>query len=501
MGVRDMVSLAILVLADWPWSSDVRVDDAQSSLTETAFAPCYAGWMDSRIGTSRFGFSASTDGGQSWGPNQLHHYPDRSHDADPVVGVDAYGDVHEIFVNYDLTWNATVVHRMSTDGGNTWLNFNIVSQNGGVDIADKPWLAFSLSTDTLYSCYALIHGYYEYSQGIYACRSTDRGQNWTDQKVSTFGMSCCRPFVCTDKGGNVFLMWMEYFTGAFFMSYSTDGSETWSDPAWATGVIMHVDHRANAIPWIVGDAPGTVYLVWPDEIFSSNYLYDVLFTATTDYGITWSTPVPVNTTTGRDHKACLPSLVLTPQGYLVLIWAQYKGSVARSERWSMEYAYSVDGGATWHITSGATGRISDEDFPLGPGYSGMEMGDYLTAYADSAYIYALWADDRDGIYRVYFSRALIDDLVSQDTREDASERNWSVIQKPGALILQLGTKANVSVRLYDISGREVSELFQGDWEQGQHEVGLPETLGTGTYLAVVRVDGEARTFRFTVPAR
>lgn len=97
----------------------------------------------------------------------------------------------------------------------------------------------------------------------------------------------------------------------------------------------------------------------------------------------------INTLIGYGHKCFVPILALTPYGDLVAVWCQRNPS----GNYSVVYAYSQDEGTTWEVTPSATGRVSDTEFPV-PFVGDMQMGDYMTAYADSQYVYTLWADDR-----------------------------------------------------------------------------------------------------------
>ncbi len=481
---------AFLLIADWPWSTDVRVDDATTGApNETAFTTFGAGWNDDRGSYYRYGFSSSDDSGETWGPDQLHHYNGagaRDYDCDPVIGVDAYGNLHEIILNYDYSYNGLCVHRVSTDNGNTWSDFHIVSQNNGSGLPDKPWMTFSPSTDTLYAVHVLFYGS---DDGTYACRSTNGGTTWTAQKVSTSGTSS-RPFICTDQAGNVFVIWLEWYSQKLYLSYSTDGGSTYTSPSFVHDVVMNPDHRPSQVPWMMGGPPGTLYLTWPDEMYSSQYQYDVVFTKSTDYGATWTTPVAVNTETGRGHKAFLPSIAVTPGGDLIMVWAQYQGG-----NWSLEYAYSVDGGDNWNITTNATGRVSDVDFSIG---DGMEMGDYLTAYADSHYVYALWSDARDGRSKIYFSKASLEELIPTSARERANQRAMGVSQTRTSAQIDLTEGAMVEARLYDATGRMVRNLFKGELSSGTHEIGLPDDLAPGIYMMKLRVDSRSTSLKFLV---
>ncbi|MEO0146063.1 MAG: exo-alpha-sialidase [candidate division WOR-3 bacterium] len=487
-----MVSLALLLFGDWPWSTDIRVDDAtgSSSQNETTFSPFGGGWNDIRTGGWRYGFSGSTDQGETWSANQQHHYTSGvAHDGDPVIGTDRYGRLHEIIMNFDYNYTGHIVHRSSTDMGASWSPFHMVSDGSPAGLKDKPWFTFSVSTDTLYAVYNLIDAYPE---GINVSRSTDNGVNWTRQHVSG-STYASMPFVAVDQASNVYVIWLDYYQERYYMAVSTNGGVSYSSPKPGPDCYFNYDnYRAYPVPWIMAGPPGHVYFVWLDERYSTTYEWDVAFSRSTDYGNTWSTPIAINTQLGYGHKCLVPSLALTPQGDLVAVWAQRLSS----GNFMLAYAYSQDEGATWHITPSATGRVSDTDFPVSFS-QGMQMGDYMTVYADAQYVYALWADDRTtGDYKIYFSKAKITDLIPTSVREEAARRGMGIRQTAGGFLLNLEGRSDVSVEIYDPAGRLVSEVFKGALEPGEHSFTWP-SLNQGVYLATIQIGARRTSLKFT----
>jgi hypothetical protein len=59
---------------------------------------------------------------------------------------------------------------------------------------------------------------------------------------------------------------------------------------------------------------------------------------------------------------------------------------------------------------------------------------------------------------------------------------------------ELPRPSEVSLRLYDVTGREVAVLAQGMRDAGRHEVGVPTArLASGAYYCVLRAAGQVRT--------
>ena len=233
---------------------------------------------------------------------------------------------------------------------------------------------------------------------------------------------------------------------------------------------------------LAGGPPGHVYAVYMSEKYSSAYQWDILFTKSTDYGQTWSTPVAVNTAVGLPHKAKLPTVTVDPYGNIWVIWAQY--NAYGDGQWSVMWAYSDDEGQTW-TTLSYSGRVSDVNFPDGGG-GGMYMGDYMTAVSDSDVVAVLWADDRDGDYKVYFSKLdLRNFLVNEGKGQGIEWARWT----PKGLLLNLPEGSRVSVRLYSVDGRLVGKVSKS-LGPGKHILSLPKPKG----LKFARVDLGDRSF-------
>jgi hypothetical protein len=70
---------------------------------------------------------------------------------------------------------------------------------------------------------------------------------------------------------------------------------------------------------------------------------------------------------------------------------------------------------------------------------------------------------------------------------------------PASITFELPRRAEVSLRLYDVAGRQVAALVDGPREQGRHVVPVvTERLAPGTYHYVLRALGELETRRLVV---
>jgi hypothetical protein len=145
-----------------------------------------------------------------------------------------------------------------------------------------------------------------------------------------------------------------------FIRRSLDGGQTWEPEAIT--VIAHDSTPGIPFedkPWVVADPAGThagnLYIGWTQFTLAAS---DLLFSRSTDGGLTWSKPIKLSSVSGlpRDDNGDLQGFhaVTAPDGTLYTIWADGDGILM---------AVSHDGGATFTKER----RI----FRTGPSYFGI----------------------------------------------------------------------------------------------------------------------------------
>ena len=145
-----------------------------------------------------------------------------------------------------------------------------------------------------------------------------------------------------------------------FIRRSLDGGQTWEPDA--VTIIAHESTPGIPFedkPWVVADTSGphagNLYIGWTQFTLAAS---DLLFSRSTDGGVTWSKPVKLSSISGlpRDDNGALEGFhgVVGPDGTLYTIW---------DDRDGIMMAVSHDGGATFSKER----RI----IPAGPGYFGI----------------------------------------------------------------------------------------------------------------------------------
>jgi hypothetical protein len=252
-------------------------------------------------------------------------------------------------------------------------------------------------------------------------RTTDGGQSWeparsimpTNANLWTIGSQ----IAVTGDGTLVDVF--EYSKGSgvqpadqrsFGALISTDAGESWSrvieiaadesvpvrDPDDADPV-----RAAPDLPEVASDRnqPGTVYAVWADGRFSAGLRSEILFTKSTDGGLTWSMPIRINqtptTTNPLDGQAFLPSIAVSADGTIAVVYYDFRFNSPDPDTLPTAafLAHSHDGGNTWEETQISV-PFDLETAPLSD--RGYFIGDYIGLAADGRDFVSAFAVTNDG---------------------------------------------------------------------------------------------------------
>jgi len=319
-----------------------------------------AGFLATGCGGQGIGVWTSTDG-VSWTTGSCAHNgtsDDRESafvDNNPTspfygrvyVSWNAFGSVHP---PGDVPGNQHIVSTFSDDGGLTWSQPKFVEQSAffvrNVQI--------SVGTDGT----VFVAGMNEGGGGLnnrinYAFRSTDGGTTWT---ATTMGVAFPAPGSST----------CGYFA-AMFPSY-------WRHMGWGD----------------IGAANGIVHYAFAQH-GSGTDAGDIYYTRSANNGLTWDTPIKLNTDS-TSRLQWQPSLTVNPSGQVFVSWYDARNTTGNSyERWGR---LSTDGGVTWAVDD----VLSDAPSPLPLQPDGAiqpcYVGDYDRSFADDFAASGSWVDGR-----------------------------------------------------------------------------------------------------------
>ncbi len=133
--------------------------------------------------------------------------------------------------------------------------------------------------------------------------------------------------------------------------------------------------------------PGTVYAVWADGRFSGGLRSEILFTKSTNGGLSWSTPIRINqtppTANPLNGQAFLPSIAVSADGTIAVVHYDFRFNTADPDTLPTAafLAHSHDGGATWEETQ-ISAPFDLETAPISD--RGYFIGDYVGLAADGS---------------------------------------------------------------------------------------------------------------------
>jgi hypothetical protein len=238
--------------------------------------------------------------------------------------------------------------------------------------------------------------------------STDGGHTWNDS--AAFAMPgftvMTDPTMAWDDAGNVFMVGLAgknpptWDTIGIVIYKSTDGGKTWSAPK-----MIHQSVNDDK-QWAAGDSNpasphhGNVYAVWDDPAGRID------FARTKDHGATWIGPGAGATAAGGviiSDGSHYPEINVSDDGTVYIV--STTGS-------NITLYLSTDGGDTFTAKPNPATGITplDASLPHVGGFPVFPSGTFRvltdpTACAFGSTVTVAWADYREGISRIYFSRS------------------------------------------------------------------------------------------------
>ncbi len=223
--------------------------------------------------------------------------------------------------------------------------------------------------------------------------STDGGVSWTERRV--LPEYALRNASFTVKDGVIHLVYAGMpGSSAIVYSSSTDVGITWSPPtAVSSGEGPH-----SQLPQVAVDDEA-IHIAWEDD---RNECFNVMYSRSTDGGASWSRDRRLNDTFyGARNK-----LLVDEEG-LHIVWCQYHGDDGWPSSWGsfdygiIWYKFSDDSGLNWSDEF----RVSqNEDIPPidlpDRGANVVQLAEYVTGFC------AMWQDKRDGNIDLYMRNNL-----------------------------------------------------------------------------------------------
>lgn len=300
-------------------------------------------------------------------------YTDAGSDFEPKLATDSAGNwiaVWQSTVNLGGTIGADsdIFYARSIDNGITWSAPDALNSRADVDITSDfdvqlttdgagTWIAVWEATDP-------IDGTIGFDFDILCARSTDNGVTWTAQAplnshAFTDNAGDFDPQLTTDGAGTWIATWESEvnlsgsigFDHDILYARSTDDGATWST-ASPLNTNAATDNEDDNSVQLATDGTGNWIAVWASEDDLGGSIgidSDILYSKSTDGGVTWTAPSPLNsnaaTDMGSDHD---PHLTTDSSGHWIAVWNSENdlgGTIGTDS--DIHYSKSSDAGATW----------------------------------------------------------------------------------------------------------------------------------------------------------
>lgn len=291
---------------------------------------------------------------------------DSGSDIFPQIATDGAGDWVSIWQSSEnlggtIGTDFDILTARSSDGGQTWtapavLNTNAISDSAQDDLPGLAtdgagnWITTWRSNDSL-------GGTIGTDWDILFTRSTNNGATWSppaalNSYAATDSGTDDRPVIASD--GDIFLVAWGSNDGSLGPDYdirvsrSTDGGVTWSTSTPLNSG-ANLDSANDEHPFLAPDGSGSWVAVWESNASALGGDGDILTARSSNGGVTWTAPVPLNSNASTDTgKDAWPRIKTDGLGTWVAAWESNEnlGGTIGTDR-DILFARSTNSGATW----------------------------------------------------------------------------------------------------------------------------------------------------------
>jgi parallel beta-helix repeat protein len=182
----------------------------------------------------------------------------------------------------------------------------------------------------LYCVYTKING--SYSGDIYCGRSSDNGSTWQETFVSIgsnyTGDPQSTPSIGVDSNGNLYVVWQGSISTTssiwdfpqISFAKSTDGGLTFSSPII---ISTNVGNTNNFGPALSVANNNNLHVVWYYNMSTKSNAYNILYSKSSDNGITWSIPTQLTNTSHHPHSLFNPTITIDNKDIIHIAWDGY----------------------------------------------------------------------------------------------------------------------------------------------------------------------------------
>jgi len=455
------------------------------------------------------GYGYSYDGGETWTfPGVIDPGVFRS---DPVLDFDKNGNFYYNSLTVDNSDNMWCDVFRITDGGFDW-DDGTFAQGG-----DKQWMRIDrtdgLGSDNIYA---------SWNQSFSICntgsftRSTNGGESYED----------CTPVnndpywgtLAVGPDGELYEVGASWgYNDGVIIDKSTNAKLQGSDIKWDMTTWVSLDGQLSG--WTNINPSGLLGQAWVDVDKSDGpgrgYVYvlatvqrisfydpgDVMFSRSTDGGLTWDTPIRVNDDLSFTNTQWMGTMSVAPDGRIDVVWLDTRNAPAdHPDNSALYYSFSVDHGETWSTNKKISGVFNPH-----LGYPNQnKMGDYFDMVSDENGAHLAWANTLNGEEDVCYTHITPSVVLGLNDHQPTSPRfnlrNYpNPFSNKTSLQYYLPETKPVHLNLYDSYGRMVKTLVNQTQQKGSKKIDVVVSdLQAGIYYARLQVENNVETSKLVV---
>jgi Secretion system C-terminal sorting domain len=398
-------------------------------------------------------------------------------------------------------WIDRIVCQKTSNLATSWSTGTYTGLNG-LKKQDKQWAVFDKISNNIYVTWTQFDAYGSSNpankSAILFSKSTDFGETWsTPLKINNIDGTCIDDSTTVEgavptvgPAGQVYVSWSG--PNGLVFKKSLDQGATWSTSEIPVSTTSGWDYsipgidRANGMPITDcdrsnGSNKGTIYINWSDQRNGINDT-DVFLSKSTNGGATWSTPKRVNNDTAGKQQFFSWMTVDQTNGNIYIVF--YDRRNHSDNKTDVYLAYSTDGGLTFTNT-----KISTTPFlPVDTVF----LGDYTNITAHNGIVRPIWTRMDSGATSVW--TALINQNTLSNPEFEKEENDKIAIENypnPSSdesyFSFKLYKDSPISIKIYDLTGKEVYEVTNKDFPMGKHVLSMKTSLlQAGEYVYTIK---------------
>ena len=433
------------------------------------------------------GIYVTTDGGNNWaGNDSCTGEPIGFHGGDPGIAIDKNGTF--ILSRLGRSPFTGLYSHYSTDNGQTWSAQKVIS----TDDLERAVLAsdifpYSPYYGRTYAAWVRFAPPYPMMMAY----SDDGGINWSEPvAINNPPNRSAGGDICIGPGGDVYVCWAgvaevspfeEVYVG---FASSQDGGTNWNVTEEAfeikgiTGLLPEKGNiRVNGLPNIAvdtvsGERYGWIYIVSGQKnLLPAGSDPDIILNSSKDGGLSWSSGIRVNQDAVSNGKIqYFPNIHVDKFGAVDILFYDDRNTTADSA--GVFLSRSTDGGDNW-----IEYEISDHNYKpeaiggLGQGY----QGDNIDLTSTNTTLWPVWMDNSTGVYQIWttpidFSTLdFITESPKGNIKLELKQNRPNPFNHHTTISYYLSEPTHVSLKVFNITGKEIASLVNEYKTQGNHE--------------------------------